>query len=48
MDEKDDEGGLCFDGLEVALGCTVGLFLIQFTLLIPYCSARWALALVTS
>merc|ERR1711936_1502871 len=24
MDEGDGEGGLCFDGLEVALGCTVG------------------------
>ena len=24
MEEGDDDGGLCFDGLEVALGCTVG------------------------
>merc|ERR1712183_595023 len=24
MEEEDEEGGLCFDGLEVALGCTVG------------------------
>ena len=28
MDEGDGEGGLCFDGLEVALGCTVGLFIM--------------------
>ena len=35
MDENDDEGGLCFDGLEVALGCTVGLFLDSP--LTPYC-----------
>ena len=32
MDEGDEEGGLCFDGLEVALGCTVGL--LVFTLYI--------------
>merc|ERR1712110_468506 len=24
MEEGDDDGGLCFSGLEVALGCTVG------------------------
>ena len=24
MMEKGDDEGLCFDGLEVALGCTVG------------------------
>ena len=29
MEEEGDDEGLCFDGIEVALGCTVGLFIFS-------------------
>ena len=35
MMEEGDEEGLCFNGLEVALGCTVGQFFIHLEHLIP-------------